>query len=401
MTSDPINSNKLCSACAAAMPCGATAASCWCQDFASLNIDPARSDCLCEKCMRVALDQQRANARATLEPKIQTELAKKTMPTGALGALQQLSAKLASIQNTLKPSVVRCGVMVFAGDHGLADEGVSAYPKSVTWQMVMNFIGGGAAINVLAKANHLALQIVDAGVDHDFSGVPNLVNAKIADGTASSLRQPAMTALQFSQAWEQGGNVLTAFVKANSLDAVGFGEMGIGNTSAASLLLSLLLKIDIDLLIGRGTGVNDAQLIHKTSVLHKTLARISLATPKNPQAIAEQCGGFEIVMMASAMQKAADLGVVFVVDGFIATSAYALAHALNSQISFHAIFAHCSAEAGHRKALEALGATALLDLGLRLGEGSGAALAMPLLRSAALIMSDMATFESAAVADKV
>jgi nicotinate-nucleotide--dimethylbenzimidazole phosphoribosyltransferase len=382
------------------MPCGASDGSCWCQDFSSLDIDRERSDCLCEKCLRQALEVQRVNSRLRLEPLVHAELAKKTMPTGALGDLQRLSAQLALIQNTLKPSMLNCGVMVFAGDHGLADEGVSAYPKSVTWQMVMNFLNGGAAINILAKANQLSLEIVDAGVDHDFGNVANLVNAKVANGTASSLHQAAMTAAQFTHAWRQGAATLTQFVRKHSLDAVGFGEMGIGNTSAASLLLSLLLNIDVDLLIGRGTGVNDAQLAHKTSVLHQTFSRIHLANPITPQAIAEQCGGFEIIMIASAMQKAADLGIAFVVDGFIATAAYALAHAINPQIKFHAVFAHCSAEAGHRKALDYLGVSPLLDLSLRLGEGSGAALAMPLLRSAALIMSDMATFESAAVAQK-
>jgi nicotinate-nucleotide--dimethylbenzimidazole phosphoribosyltransferase len=176
--------------------------------------------------------------------------------------------------------------------------------------------------------------------------------------------------------------------------------MGIANTSAASLLLSLLLQIDLEVLIGRGTGVNDVQLTHKKSVLLDTYKRIQSTDSTTPQAIAQQCAGFEVVMMAAAMRKAADLGIAFCVDGFIATSAYALAQAVDNETSHYAVFAHCSAEAGHKLALQKLGVTPLLDLGLRLGEGSGAALALPLLKNAAAIMREMATFESAAVTDK-
>jgi nicotinate-nucleotide--dimethylbenzimidazole phosphoribosyltransferase len=391
---------QACSQCGANMVCGAKASACWCQGFAVVDINPAQLTCLCENCVRATLHKQRDAKRHTFAPLVQTELARKTMPTGALGALQLLAAQLALIQNTLKPIVENLGLIVFAADHGLADEGVSAYPKSVTWQMVMNFLGGGAAINVLAHSNQIALQIVDAGVDHEFPGSIELVNAKVAAGTKSSLRDAAMSLAQFEQAWQSGEQIAQAFIAKHKLHTIGFGEMGIGNTSAASLLLSLLLNIELDTLIGRGTGVNDAQLLHKTKVLHASLERIQATGAQSPAELAAQCAGFEIVMMAAAMRKASDLGIAFIVDGFIATSAYALAYAIDKEVKHYAVFAHCSAEAGHQVVLKALGATALLDLGLRLGEGSGAALAMPLLKNAAAIMREMATFESAAVADK-
>jgi nicotinate-nucleotide--dimethylbenzimidazole phosphoribosyltransferase len=391
---------QACNHCGAAMKCGVNADSCWCQGFGALDIDPQQTTCLCENCMRTSLQRQRQAKREVLALSVQAELAKKTMPTGALGALQKLAEQLALIQNTLTPKVENLGLIVFAGDHGLADEGVSAYPKSVTWQMVMNFLGGGAAINVLARSNNIALQIVDAGVDYEFPATTDLLNAKVAGGTRSSMRETAMSTAQFHQAWQSGEQIVQAFIAEHKLQAIGFGEMGIGNTSAASLLLSLLLDIDLSTLIGRGTGVNDEQLSHKTKVLQISIERIRRTSAKLPSEIAMQCAGFEMVMMAAAMRKTADLGVAFVVDGFIATSAYALAYAIDEGVKHYAVFAHCSAEAGHQVALKALGVTALLDLGLRLGEGSGAALAMPLLKSAAAIMSEMATFESAAVADK-
>jgi nicotinate-nucleotide--dimethylbenzimidazole phosphoribosyltransferase len=391
---------QTCSQCGAQMHCGANASACWCQGFATLDINPAQLTCLCENCVRQSLHNQRESQRRAFNTVVQAELARKTMPTGALGAVQLLAGQLALIQNTLKPTVENLGLIVFAADHGLADEGVSAYPKSVTWQMVMNFLGGGAAINVLARSNQINLQIVDAGVDYDFPSPKELVNAKVASGTKSSLREAAMSRAQFEQAWQSGEQIAQAFIAKHKLHAIGFGEMGIGNTSAASLLLSLLLNIELDTLIGRGTGVNDEQLIHKTKILNASLARIHATDAKSPIDLAAQCAGFEIVMMAGAMRKACDLGIAFVVDGFIATSAYALAQAIDKEVKHYAVFAHCSAEAGHQIALKALNATALLDLDLRLGEGSGAALAMPLLRNSAAIMREMATFESASVADK-
>jgi nicotinate-nucleotide--dimethylbenzimidazole phosphoribosyltransferase len=391
---------QACSQCGAKMECGAAASACWCQGFSTLDINQAQLTCLCENCVRATLHKQRETKRRAFMITIQAELARKTMPTGALGAVQLLAGQLALIQNTLKPTIQNLGLIVFAADHGLADEGVSAYPKSVTWQMVMNFLGGGAAINVIARSNQINLQIVDAGVDYEFPASTELVNAKVAAGTKSSLREAAMSTAQFKQAWQSGEQIAQSYIAKHELHAIGFGEMGIGNTSAASLLLSLLLDIELDTLIGRGTGVNDQQLIHKTKVLNASLERIKASGEKSPIELAAQCAGFEIVMMAGAMRKASDLGVAFVVDGFIATSAYALAHAIDKEVKHYAVFAHCSAEAGHQVILKALSATALLDLGLRLGEGSGAALAMPLVKSAAAIMREMATFESAAVADK-
>jgi nicotinate-nucleotide--dimethylbenzimidazole phosphoribosyltransferase len=321
----------------------------------------------------------------------------KTKPLGALGRLEDLALQIGRIQQTLSPELRQPQVMVFAGDHGIADEGVSAYPQDVTWQMVMNFLGGGAAVNVLARSLGLAVQVVDAGVKHDFADAPGLVHVKVALGTANSAQGPAMSREQCEQALQRGAELMRA-ASQEGCNVIAFGEMGIANTSAASLLLHKLAGVPLDVATGRGTGVDDAGLQRKLAVLQRAAARTGPIAHAG-EALREY-GGFEIAMMAGAMLGAAEQRMVVIVDGFIASSAMLVASRLAPRVLDYAVFAHQSAEAGHQAMLNAMDAKPLMALDLRLGEGTGAVLAWPLLRGAVAFLNEMASFESAGVAQR-
>lgn len=330
----------------------------------------------------------------TLEAELQHRLDRKTKPVGALGALEALALQAGLVQGSLQPVLQNPLVMVFAGDHGIADEGVSAYPAEVTWQMVMNFLAGGAAVNVLARANGVDLQVVDAGVRHDFAPHPWLVQAKVAPGTANALHGPAMTEVQCETALQRGAALVRQALE-QGRNVLAFGEMGIANTSAATLLLHKLAGVPMAQATGRGTGIDDAGLRHKQAVLERAAARMPGALA--PFEALRQYGGFEIAMMAGAMLAAAQARVMILVDGFITGSAALVACAAAPAARERMVFAHCSAEAGHRALLQHLQARPLLDLGLRLGEGTGAVLAWPLLKSAVAVLDEMASFESSGV----
>ncbi|MFG6448925.1 nicotinate-nucleotide--dimethylbenzimidazole phosphoribosyltransferase [Roseateles sp. BYS180W] len=317
----------------------------------------------------------------------------KTKPLGALGQLEALMLQLGLVLGSTAPELQAPQLLVFAADHGLTAQGVSAYPSDVTWQMVENFLAGGAAVSVLARQHGLALQVVDAGVAHDFTPRAGLVNAKIAHGTADASQGPAMSEAQCGQALQRGRELL-AGLPGNVLL---LGEMGIGNTSAAALLLARLARLPIEICTGRGTGVDDTQLTHKTEVLARTLRRHPDA--QTPLAALAALGGFEIAMMVGAVLEAALQRRVIVVDGFITGAAVLVAARLQPAVLQRCVFSHQSAEAGHALMLRELQATPLLHLGLRLGEGSGAALAWPLLQSAATLLRDMASFASAGVSE--
>jgi len=325
---------------------------------------------------------------------LRTRIDQKTKPLGALGQLEELMLTLGLILGSETPTLDAPQMMVFAGDHGLAARGVSAYPSDVTWQMVENFLAGGAAVSVLARQHGLALTVVDAGVRHDFAPRPGLALAKIAPGTADALEGPAMSAEQCAEAIRRG----RALLRERPGNAVLLGEMGIGNTSAATLLLARLAGHPVEACVGRGTGLDDAQLQRKTQVLGDVLARH--AQVQAPLDVLAAFGGFEIAMMAGAVLQAALERRVIVVDGFIASSAVLVAARLQPAVLQRCVFAHRSNEPGHRLMLEALQARPLLDLGLRLGEGSGAALAWPLLDSACRILREMASFAQAGVSVK-
>jgi len=329
-----------------------------------------------------------------LAQRLQHKLDTKTKPLGSLGRLETLALQLGLILGTDNPVLDQPQMVVCAGDHGLAARGVSAYPSDVTWQMVQNFLAGGAAVSVLARQHGMALTVVDCGVRHDFAAQPGLIVRKVATGTADSLTGPAMSADQCAQAITNGREVLRGLPG----NAVLLGEMGIGNTSAASLIQSRLTGLDIALCTGAGTGLDDAGIARKRAVLREVLGRHPDA--REPLAVLAAFGGFEIATLVGIALQAAQERRVIVVDGFIATAAVLVAQALEPHVLQRCVFAHASGERGHAVMLVHLGAEPLLSLGLRLGEGSGAALAWPLLQSACAILREMASFESAGVSGR-
>jgi nicotinate-nucleotide--dimethylbenzimidazole phosphoribosyltransferase len=320
-----------------------------------------------------------------------------TKPRGALGRLEPLAAQICAIQGTLGIRIVQPTGIVFAADHGVAENGVSAYPREVTVQMVANFLQGGAAISVLAKSQGIELWIVDAGVDGDCGAHPRLINAKIRRGTRNFVIQPAMTADECAAALQRGREAVRRATGAGANTLI-LGEMGIGNTAASAMLMhGLTGKALIDC-VGRGTGLDDAGLERKQQVLAQALKR--RAAPRDPLELLAEFGGYEIAMLAGALLEAAAHRTVILVDGFTVTVAAALAARLDPGVLAYCVFAHCSSEQAHRALLDHLNVQPLLDLGMRLGEGSGAALALSVVRAAVALFTDMATFEGAGVSDK-
>ena len=322
----------------------------------------------------------------------------KTKPPGALGFLESIALQIGLIQNTLTPVLSNPAILVFAGDHGVVEAGVSPYPQAVTAQMVLNFLRGGAAINVFARQNNMQLRVVDAGVNHDFDEHDELINAKVGFGTRNFLLEPAMTLEQCEQALLKGAKLADKEINAGS-NVLGFGEMGIGNTSSASCLMSVLCNMPIEQCVGRGTGFDDAGLAKKTAILKQALMQHQLDDGDVMRVLAT-FGGFEVAMMTGAMLGAAQQNAVLLIDGFIATAALLVAYHLQPNILQYCIFTHCSGEAGHRQLLAHLGANPLMDAGLRLGEGTGAALAYPMVLAAVNFLNEMASFESAGISEK-
>jgi len=329
---------------------------------------------------------------------IQAKIDLKTKPVGALGALEKLAFQIASVQDTLSPQLMNPHIIVFAASHGIASEGVSAYPSEVTPQMVLNFIGGGAAINVFTRQHGINLLLVDAGVEYDFGKNEKLIDAKVNFGTKSFARQPAMSDAECRQCLEKGAELVRE-VRESGCNVIGFGEMGIGNTSSASVIMSRLLNIPISECVGKGTGLDDAQLARKIAVL-TSASEHHRGISDAPESVLATFGGFEIAMMCGAMLEAAQLGMLVLVDGFIASVSYLVAFKMDSSIRRNAVFCHQSNEKGHRLLLQSLEGEALLKLDMRLGEGTGCALAYPLLQSAIAFLNEMASFESAGVSQK-
>ncbi|HOL65265.1 MAG TPA: nicotinate-nucleotide--dimethylbenzimidazole phosphoribosyltransferase [Accumulibacter sp.] len=332
-------------------------------------------------------------------PGLQARIDSKTKPLGSLGQLEKLALQIGEIQQTLTPRLAQPHLLVFAGDHGAARAGVSAYPQEVTWQMVENFLAGGAAINVFARHNDLSLQVIDAGVAHDFGIRAGLVDAKIAAGTQNYLEQPAMSAEQCQLAIERGATIVRELA-GRGCRVLGFGEMGIGNSAAAALLTHCLTGEALAECIGRGTGLNDAGLARKKQLLAQAAARAALPPQADPQRVLAEFGGYEMAMICGALLAGAEAGMLLLIDGFIVTAALMAAVAIAPAVRDYCVFCHRSAEPGHRVLLNALQAEPLLDLGLRLGEGTGAALAWPLVRAAVAFLDEMASFASAGVSDR-
>ena len=333
----------------------------------------------------------------TLQKDLQNKIDNKTKPRGSLGRLEEIALQIGLIQNTLSPSLNKPSIVIFAGDHGIAKDGVSAFPQDVTYQMVMNFLNGGAAINVFAKQNDIDLKIVDAGVNFDFPEGGKLINAKIGKSTKSFLNNDAMSEEEMNLAIGKGAEIVQGIFD-NGSNVIGFGEMGIGNTSSASMIMSYICQIDLKDCVGRGTGLDKAGLTKKLEILQK--AKDFHGQIDDAEKILSSVGGFEIAMMTGAILKAAELKMVILIDGFITTSALLIAHKLNPAILDYCVFSHSSNESGHKKMLEFLNVKPLMNLDLRLGEGSGAAIAYPLVKSATAFLNEMASFESAGVSEK-
>ncbi|GAB3569370.1 nicotinate-nucleotide--dimethylbenzimidazole phosphoribosyltransferase [Spirosoma luteolum] len=326
-----------------------------------------------------------------LTERVRHRIDNKTKPLGALGQLETLALQLALIQQTETPVLRNPHLLVFAADHGLAAEGISAYPASITYGMVQNFVAGGAAINVFCRQNGLTLLVCDVGVDGTFEqNTETLVKFKVRAGTRNMRHEPAMTADECAAALDAGRTLVNG-IQYRDCNVVGFGEMGIGNTSAASLLMHRFTGLPLDQCIGRGTGLDDAGLARKQALLHEVADQYAHLT--DPLAVLAAMGGLELAAMAGGMLQAADNGMVILIDGFIATSALLVALAINPAVRDHCVFCHLSDEAGHRLLLDYLQATPLLRLGMRLGEGTGCALAYPLVTAAVAMLNEMADMD--------
>ena len=322
----------------------------------------------------------------SLAPQLRTRIDGKAKPLGALGRLEDLAVQLGQIWYPLPPRTRRATMFVFAADHGIAAEGVSLYPTSVTAAMVATYLAGRAGVNVLARASEVDVQVVDAGVDADIPAHPELISAKTRRGSRNAAREPALTPQEASDCLTSGASIVAEAIKAGT-DIVAIGEMGIGNTTSAALLMHRLAPAPLADCIGAGTGLDADGVARKLAVAERAAARSGATSPRE---VLAEFGGYEIAMMAGAVLGSAMQRRPVVIDGFIATVAALVAVRLQPAARGYCVFSHRSAERGHSLLLDALDAKPYLDLGLRLGEGTGAVMAVPLLRAASGILTEMA-----------
>ncbi len=321
-----------------------------------------------------------------------------TKPPGSLGLLEDIAVRLAGMQGREKPELERVRIAVFAADHGVAAEGVSAFPQAVTGQMILNFARGGAAVSVLAQEQGAELEVVDVGSVAELPLFPNVVVQKAGQGTANFRRGPAMSEAQLGAALQAGKDAVDRARAAGAQLFIG-GEMGIANTSAATAIACALLNLEPEALAGPGTGLDSAGVRRKAQVIRESLA-LHQGALTSPLEVLRHVGGFEIAALCGAYLACTQAGLPVLVDGFIASSAALAALRIQPQAADWLFYGHASAEPGHARLMEALNARPLVDLGLRLGEGSGAAVALPLLRLACALHNRMATFAEAGVAGK-
>jgi nicotinate-nucleotide--dimethylbenzimidazole phosphoribosyltransferase len=324
-----------------------------------------------------------------LEPALRAALDGKAKPPGSLGRIEDLAVQVGLVQQSLTPKLERARLLLFAGDHGLTRSGVSSYPASVTTAMVQTLLAGKASASAFAATVGAEVVVIDAGVAADLAPHPALIDAKVAPGTGDAAIEPAMTLDQARLALDRGAEIARRSA-AEGCRILALGEMGIGNSASAALLLHRLGPLPLEQAVGVGAGHSPQSLTRKRAALERAAVRNAA---DDPLEVLAQFGGFEIAMMAGAILGAAGTGAVVVVDGFIATSAALVAARLAPECLDHCVFAHRSAEAGHGAMLDALGARALLDLDMRLGEGTGALLAVPLLRAAAALLAQVASLE--------
>jgi nicotinate-nucleotide--dimethylbenzimidazole phosphoribosyltransferase len=322
-----------------------------------------------------------------------------TKPPGSLGKLEGIAVQLAALQGTVKPKIERAHISIFAADHGVAAEGVSAFPQAVTAEMVKNFARGGAAISVLAKQINASLEVINLGTAFPVESLTNVRNEQIAAGTANFAQGPAMTEAQLAAALQSGRAAILRAKQAGAQLFIG-GEMGIANTTSASAIACALLQELPQFLAGPGTGLDSKGVAHKAAVIQRALD-LHKANLTKPLDVLRHVGGFEIAALAGAYIAAAQNGIAVLVDGFISSVAALTAVRVQSGVRHWMLFAHTSAEPGHLRVLAALDAHPLLQLGMRLGEGSGAATAVPLLQLACALHNNMATFAEAGVSDKL
>lgn len=328
-----------------------------------------------------------------METAIQRKIDNLNKPKGALGRLEELALQICLVQQTMEPRLTHPCHLLLGGDHGIEKEGVSATPREVTWQQMVNFTRGGGGVNMFCRQHGFDLSIVDVGVDHDLTSVPGIINRKIAFGTRNFLHEPAMTEEEMLQAIEVGVSLVDNCQK-KGCNIVCIGEMGAGNTSPSSIWMSLLCQIPLANCIGAGSGLDDSGIRHKQEVLQTSIDRF-LLHPWSVPSVIRYFGGFEMVSTIGAMLRAAELRMLVMVDGFIMTACALAACALNANAKDYMIFCHCGDESGHRQMLDYLGAKPLLQLGLRLGEGTGALCAYPLIDSAVRMINEMNNFDNA------
>lgn len=322
-----------------------------------------------------------------------------TKPQGSLGRLEKIAIQLSGIQNTTKPKSNNVAITIFAGDHGVVEEGVSAFPQAVTTEMQKNFVAGGAAISVISRELNAALEVVNVGSLASPEDLPGVTHQQVAPGTANFAQQAAMTHEQLEAAFEVGKNCIDE-CHVQQINLWVGGEMGIGNTSSASAIISELLKVSPQQVVGPGTGLSSDGVNHKADVIAKALS-LHQGKMDSPAHVLQHVGGFEIAALAGAYIRAAQLNIPAVVDGFICGSAALAAIKMNPSIEPYLLFSHRSAEPGHQLLLDALNVEPIVDLTLRLGEGSGAALVVPLIQMATALHNDMATFATAGVSEKI
>ncbi|OGW82817.1 MAG: nicotinate-nucleotide--dimethylbenzimidazole phosphoribosyltransferase [Omnitrophica bacterium GWA2_52_8] len=330
--------------------------------------------------------------------KARQRLSSQTRPEGSLGLLEGYLERISGIQKQAALKGAPKHILLFAADHGVADENVSLYPKSVTASMVMNFLNGGATINSLARSASADVKVIDAGVDFDFQNDPRLISKKIGPGTRNMTKEAAMSGDQLNAALQLGWDSAAESVRGGAV-MLGFGEMGIANTTAASAVVAALLKVPPIQVTGRGTGLKDKALSHKIGVIEKALV-LHRDRLNHPYAILRCVGGYEIAALTGAILACARYSVPAVIDGWIVSAAALAAVRVQPDVAGYLFFAHQSEEPGHNLLLEALRAKPMFNLGMRLGEASGAALGMMLLAAAVRVYNEVATFEEAGVADK-
>lgn len=343
------------------------------------------------------IEKEKTFKSEDLVQKLQYKIDHKTKPEGALGLLEKLALQIGLAFKTETPKIKNPHIVVFAADHGIANHGVSAYPQEVTRQMITNFLEGGAAINVFCKQSNIALEIVDAGVNYDFPTNINLINKKVAKGTQSFLQTAAMSYTEMELCFQNGATVVNEIHQKGS-NCIGFGEMGIGNTSTASVLMTVLTSFSIEECVGKGTGVTNEKLENKINILSKAIQNYTGSNELEELIV--HFGGFEILQMAGGMLQAYQNNMLILVDGFISSVAFLIAYKKKPAIKANAIFCHCSEEKAHKTLLDYLEVEPVLHLNMRLGEGSSCAVAFPIIQSAIVFLNEMASFESSGVSNK-